>query len=131
MQLVVMSGGLSDPTDHRGLAQFTASLLREGTRKRSSREIAEQLDRIGAQLFAGSSLSGFTSTVGASGLWENFDQILDIFADVSRNPAFPKDEVEKYKARTASQLQFQRSSPNFLAAESFNRAVYGDHPASR
>jgi zinc protease len=130
MQLVVMSGGLSDPADHRGLAQFTAALLREGTQKRSSREIAEQLDRIGAQLFAGSSLSGFTSTVGASGLSENFDQILDIFADVSRNPAFPKDEVEKYKARTASQLQFQRSSPNFLAAESFNRAVYGEHPAS-
>jgi zinc protease len=130
MQLVVMSGGLSDPADHRGLAQYTAALLREGTQKRASRDIAEQLDRIGAQLSAGSSLSGFTSSVTASGLSENFDQILDVFADVVRNPAFPAAEVEKYKTRMLSQLQFQRSIAGFLAAESFNRAVYGEHPAS-
>jgi zinc protease len=130
MQMVVMSGGLADPADHRGLAQYTATLLREGTQKRTSRDIAEQLDRIGAQLFAGSSLSGFTSNVTASGLSENFDQILDIFADVVRNPAFPASEVEKYKTRMLSQLQFQRSVAGFLAAESFNRAVYGEHPAS-
>jgi zinc protease len=130
MQMVVLSGGLSDPADHRGLAQFTAALLREGTQNRASRDIAEQLDRIGAQLFAGASVSGFTSTVSASGLSENFDQVLDIFADVVRRPTFPEGEVEKYKARMLSQLQFQRTSPGFLAAESFSRAVYGDHPAS-
>src|SRR6185369_9028221 len=33
MQLVVLSGGLSDKADYRGLASFTASLLREGTTK--------------------------------------------------------------------------------------------------
>jgi zinc protease len=130
MQMVVMSGGLSDPAEQRGLAQFTAALLREGTQKRTSRDVAEQLDRIGASLFAGAGLSGFTSNVSASGLSENFDQILDIFADVVRNPTFPQAEVEKYKTRTLSQLQFQRSIPNFLAAESFNRAIYGTHPAS-
>jgi hypothetical protein len=31
MQLVVLSGGLSDKPDYRGLASFTATLLREGT----------------------------------------------------------------------------------------------------
>jgi hypothetical protein len=36
MQMVVLTGGLADPADYRGLAGFTASLLREGTAKRSS-----------------------------------------------------------------------------------------------
>ena len=45
MQMVVMSGGLSDPPNHHGLASFTATLLREGTQTRSSKEIAEQVDR--------------------------------------------------------------------------------------
>ena len=36
MQMVVLSGGLSDKPDYHGLASFTASLLREGTTKRSS-----------------------------------------------------------------------------------------------
>jgi len=35
MQMVVLSGGLSDTPDFRGLSGFTAALLREGTTKRS------------------------------------------------------------------------------------------------
>src|SRR6185437_15982116 len=68
MQMVVLSGGLSDPSDYRGLAGFTASLLREGTAKRSSKQIAEQVDALGATLNAGSGLSSFTTNVSTAGL---------------------------------------------------------------
>lgn len=129
MQLVVLSGGLSDPQTARGTASFTASLLREGTTKRTSKDIAEQSESLGATIGANSGLAGFTSNVTAAGLVENFDQTLDIFADVIRNPAFPAAEVEKFKTRTLAQLQMQRSIPQLLAAERFSRAVYGDHPA--
>ena len=130
MQMVILSGGLSDPAEHRGLASFTASLLREGTQKRSSREIAEQVEALGGLLSAGAGLSSFTSNINASGLVENLDPMLDIFADVIRNPKFPLEEVEKFKARTLAQLQYQRSIPQFLAQERFNRAIYGEHPGS-
>src|SRR6185369_17133007 len=114
MQMVVLSGGLADPSDYHGLANFTASLLREGTAKRSSKDISEQVDALGATLNAVSGLSSLTSTVTAAGLVENMDQALEIFADVVRNPAFPQAEVDKYKTRLLSQLQFQRSNPQFL-----------------
>ncbi len=131
MQLVVLSGGLSDKPDFRGLSGFTASLLREGTAKRSSKDIAEQVDALGATLTATSGLSSMITTVTTSGLVENLDQTLDLFADVIRNPTFPQAEVDKYKTRTLAQLQFQRSNPQFLAAEQFQRAIYGtSHPAS-
>jgi predicted Zn-dependent peptidase len=130
MQMVVLSGGLSDPQTARGVASFTASLLREGTAKRSSKEISEQSESLGAVIGANAGLSGFTSNVTAAGLVENLDQTLDIFADVVRNPAFPTEEVDKYKARTLAQLPLQRSNPGLLAAERFNRAIYGEHPAS-
>ena len=131
MQLVVLSGGLADKPDYRGLSSFTATLLREGTTKRSSKDIAEQVDAIGATLAASSGLSSLTSVVTASGLVENLDQTMDLFADVIRNPTFPQAEVDKYKTRTLAQLQFQRSIPQFLAAEQFQRAIYGtSHPAS-
>lgn len=129
MQMVVLSGGLSDPIDNRGLADFTADLLREGTKTRTSREIAEQTAFLGARISAGSDLSSFTTNITASGLAQNFDRVLDIFADVIRNPSFPAGEVEKYKTRTVSELQLQRTDPDFLAREQFARAVYGGHPA--
>ena len=130
VQMVILSGGLADKSDYRGLASFTAALLREGTAKRSSKEIAEQVDALGATLNSNSGFSSMTSVVSTSGLVENLDQTFDLFADVIRNPSFPADEVEKYKARTLAQLQFQRSSPQFLAQERFSRAIYGDHPGA-
>lgn len=131
MQMVVLSGGLVDKPDYRGLASFTATLLREGTAKRSSKDIAEQVDALGASLNANSGFSSMTSTVSTGGLVENMDQTLDLFADVIRNPTFPQAEVDKYKTRTLAQLQFQRSIPQFLAAEQFQKAIYGtSHPAS-
>jgi zinc protease len=131
MQMVVLSGGLADKPDYRGLASFTATLLREGTAKRSSKDIAEQVDALGATLGANSGFSSMTSTVTIGGLVENIDQSLELFADVIRNPTFPQAEVDKYKSRTLAQLQFQRSIPQFLAAEQFQKAIYGtDHPAS-
>ena len=131
MQMVVLSGGLSDPADYRGLASFTASLLREGTKTRASKEISEQVDALGATLGANSGFSSMTTNVSAGGLIENLDQTLDLFADVVRNPTFPQAEVDRYKTRTLAQLQFIRSNPQFLAQEQFNRAIYGtSHPAS-
>ncbi len=75
--------------DYRGLASFTATLLREGTTKRSSKDIAEQVDALGATLTANSGLSSMTSTVSTGGLVENLDQTLELFADVISNPTFP------------------------------------------
>jgi len=131
MQMVVLSGGLSDPADYHGLASFTASLLREGTKNRDSKQIAEQVDALGATLNANSGFSAMTTNVNAGGLVENLDQTLDLFADVVRNPTFPQAEVDRYKNRTLAQLQFLRSNPQFLAQEQFSRAIYGtSHPAS-
>lgn len=129
MQMVVMSGGLSDPATQHGLANFTASLLREGTQTRSSKQIAEQVDALGATLNATAGISSFTSTVTTSGLVENFDPALAIFADVVRNPKFAQDEVEKFKQRQLQQIQLLRSNPQYLVAEHFQRAIYGNHPA--
>jgi zinc protease len=129
-QMVILSGGLSDHPDFRGLASFTATLLREGTSKRTSKDIAEQVDSFGATLESASGLSSITSTVTASGLVESLDQTFEIMADVIRNPTFPTEEVEKYKTRALAQLQLQRASPQFLAQEQFSRAIYGDHPAA-
>src|SRR5262245_39443137 len=85
MQMVVLTGGLADPADYHGLATFVAGLLREGTATRSSKDIAEQVDKLGATLAATSGLSSLTSTVSASGLIESLDESLAIFADVVRN----------------------------------------------
>ncbi len=131
IQMVVLSGGLADAPDQHGAAQYTASLLREGTRTRNSKQIAEQADSLGATLVATAGLSSPTSNITASGLTDNLDQIIELLADVILNPSFPADELNKLKTRSLAQLRFQRSTPSFLAQEMFAKVMYGTHPAGR
>jgi zinc protease len=131
MQMVVLSGGLADSQDQHGAAQATATSLREGTKSRTSKQIAEQVDSLGASLSANSGLSSMDSRVQASGLTDNFDQIMELFADVILNPSFPAEELNKFKTRALGQLRLQRSNPGFLANEMFQKVMYGSHPAAR
>jgi zinc protease len=130
LQLLLTGGGLDDPANQRGLAMVTASLLREGTTQRTSRQIAEQLATLGGFFSAAASPASGETSISMGGLSEKADPILAIAADVVRNPAFPEAELAKYKSRFVSQLQQQRATPSFVAQEEFMRAVYGTHPGS-
>jgi zinc protease len=121
-------GDAFDAKDLQGVARLTAAQLREGTTTRSAQQLSEQLDTIGGSL--GGATSAMDSSVSVSGLSEHADTLFGLLSDVLIHPTFPEAELERYKARLVSQLQSQRSSPGFLAREQFNKAMYGDHPAS-
>jgi zinc protease len=125
------AGGYYDPAGRAGLAQYTAQMMREGTASRTTLQIAQELETMSASVTATSSVSGPNATVAATSLTEDFDRVLDLATDVLMNPIFPADEWERAKARAKAGLQQQRTSPNFLATEAYNRILYGDHPAGR
>ena len=124
-------GGFYDPADTIGLASAAASLMREGTTTRTSAQMSELLETMAATVNAGASLTGIDATLSGSSLTENFQATLAVAADVLLHPTFADDEIARYKQRTKTGLLQQRSSPNFLGAELFQRLVYGGHPASR
>jgi len=125
------AGGYFDPADKIGLASFTAQLMREGTKTRTSPQISEILETMSATLNVGSGLSGPSATISGSSLTEDFDKLVDLAADVLLNPAFDPVEWERLRTRTKAGLVQNRTNPGFLAAETFNRAVFGVHPAGR
>ncbi len=131
LQLLISgAGGLYDPKDMPGLASLTAEMLREGTKTRTSRQIAEEIERMGAALGASAGFGSPEAVVSASGLSDNFEEWFALFTDVLLDPSFPAEELKNLKERRKVQLRQQRASPGFLAQERFNRAVYGDHPAA-
>ena len=124
------AGPLYEPADRPGLASVTAQMLREGTKTRTSRQISEEVERLGASLFASSGFGSSATSVSASGLSDNFDQWFALLADVLLNPTFPAEELAKLRTRQKTSLRLQRTQPGFLAQERFRRAVYGSHPAA-
>ena len=131
-QLIIPgAGGYYDPADRIGLAQYTAQMMREGTKTRNTLQMAQELETMAANVSVGAGLSGQTATVSGGALTENFDKLFDIALDVLMNPIFPAEEWERAKARAKSGLVQQRTNPGFLSAERYNRILYGDHPAGR
>jgi zinc protease len=127
-RLAFRVGGAFDPPALPGLTDLLAGLLPEGTASKSSKEIADEVARMGASLSAGAT-SDYT-IVGASALSQFNEPILDLIAEVILEPSFPENEVQLAKQNTKESLRQQRAQPSFLASEMVSRIMFGDHPYS-
>jgi len=125
-RLAFRVGGAFDPPALPGLTDLLAGLLPEGTTSRTSKEIADEVARMGASLSAGAN-SDYT-IVAASALSHFNDPVLDLIAEVTLEPSFPENEVELAKQNTKESLRQQRAQPSFLATEMVSRVMFGDHP---
>jgi predicted Zn-dependent peptidase len=125
------AGPLFDPASQPGMASMMIQLMRQGTTTRNSKQLAEQIDALGANI-GGAAMAGSPEvSLTASGLSDNFDQWFGLAVDVLLHPTFPADELDQLKQRTLVSLRQQRSNPAFLAQERFARVLYGDtHPAA-
>src|SRR5262245_54381664 len=128
-RLAFRGGDSSDPAEIPGLSDMMAHLLTEGTADRSSLQIAEEVERLGATLSV-SSASDF-ATIGASSLAVYADEILDLIADVTLRPSFPQNEIDLARENTKQMLIQQRAQPNFLASERVAKVMFGLHPYAR
>jgi zinc protease len=123
------AGGVDDPPELPGLASITAQMLNQGTKTRSSKQLAEEIGNLGATLSVSAGFGSSATIVRADGLSDNFDAWLALVVDVLLHPTFPVDELNGLKQRTKAQVQQGRASPSFLANERFARVLFGDHPA--
>ena len=127
-RLALRVGSAYDPPKLPGLADLLAGLLPEGTESRTSREIADEVARMGASLNAGAN-SDYT-IVAASALTKFREKVLGLLAEVALQPSFPENEVELAKQNTKESLRQQRAQPSFLATEMVSRVMFGSHPYS-
>jgi predicted Zn-dependent peptidase len=127
-RLAFRSGDANDPAELPGLTDMMSHLVSEGTETRTSRQIAEEIERLGATLSIGSS-SDFT-TIAASSLSIYASEILELIADVTMRSTFPQNEVDLACENTKQQLIQQRAQPGFLASERMAKVMFGSHPYS-
>ena len=109
-----------------GLAEITATVVRTGTEKRSSRQIEEDLRRIGADV--GTSAGADTSAIGFNGLAEFSGDLLKLVAELAQKASFPADEFERERRQMIEGLRIARTTPSFLASERMRRVLFGAHP---
>jgi zinc protease len=124
------AGIAADPANALGTQALMLNLLDEGTTSRNSVQIAEEQERLGAQIATGASLD--RTAVVMAALTPNLGPSLDLLADVVRNPAFAPSEVERLRAQQLSLIASELTQPNGLANRTLPPILYGaNHPYGR
>jgi zinc protease len=124
------AGSFFDPAQTPGLASVTAQMLRQGTATRTSKQLAEDIDALGANINVMATPTSTEAVVRASGLKDNFDKWFAIATDILLHPSFPAGELKIIQRRQAVMIRQQRANPGFLGQERLAKVLYGDHPAS-
>jgi zinc protease len=125
-ELFFRSGNAAVADRAPGLAEMTATVARTGTAKRASRQIEEDLRRIGADL--SSNAGADTSAISFSGLSELAEPLLGLVNELAREASFPEGEFERERRRKLEEVKLERTEPGFLANERLRKVLFGAHP---
>jgi zinc protease len=125
--MLIDAGTAADSFATPGTATMTSSLLASGTDKYNALEISNEIQRLGAELKADSSLD--SSTVYLSALKSKLEASLALYADVLLHPSFPQADFARQQKLQIAAIQRAKTSPGPMANRVFAPAVYGkDHP---
>jgi len=105
--------GLSTP------AMMAGQMLMRGTSRHTRQQIKDEFDRLKAQVSVSGGGSGATASIQTTR--ENFKPVLDLVAEVFKEPSFPESEFEQLKQQQLAQLENQKSEPQFKAAIALQR----------
>jgi zinc protease len=119
-------GGSSlEDASNNGAFYVMSRMLRRGTRKRSAEEIAAEVDGMGGRLYSGAAEDYFTCSMDVLG--ENFDDGLEVLADVLMNSTFDMAEFDKEKQNVLSILMSRNDDWQDDAEVQLRKILYQDH----
>ncbi len=128
--LVTRGGQADDPAGLPGLASFTAGMLDEGAGGRSSLQLSDALEQLGASLTT--SAGWDAAQVGLYVLRSRLPEALQLMSDVVVRPDFPETEVVRMREVLVNELTRARDNPGAVASNAFAALVYGnEHPYGR
>ena len=120
--LVIRAGSALDG-DKGGLAAMTASLLDEGSSRRSALDFAKAVDMLGANLGAGAEEE--RTTVSLTTLTRTADSAFALMGELVTDPAFVAEELERDRKSRLQSLRQQKDQPTIIASQVFAQQVYG------
>jgi zinc protease len=124
---VAVRGGLAaDPANLPGLSELLSKTIDQGTRARSAKQIAQELQAAGGDLSA--SANKDSVEVSSVVLSSKLDGAIAVLSDILQNASFPDAEVTLAKRNLTDSLEQQEAEPRFLAARARDKVLFADHP---
>ena len=116
------SGASADPAELPGLAGLVGDMLPEGAAGKSSQQIANDFEFIGARLSVESRRE--YSLVSTETLSKHWHSALDMMGEVILSPDFPQHELDRVRREHLTDLRRSKDEPNVIAERLIAGLVY-------
>jgi len=128
VEVTVKTGSNNESKKINGISHFIEHMLFEGTKTRkSSREIANEIEKLGGELNAYT--SNERTAFFAKVLNKHFDKALEILSDIIKNPLFDKKNIEKERKVILKEINLVTDEPRFHQWILFQKTLFKKHPA--
>ncbi len=130
-RVMVRTGDRWEPKDKIGLAGLVGQVLRSGgTKNMASDELDDLLEDRAATIE--SSIGTTNGNANMSTLVDDFPEMLGVFAEVLRHPAFEQDKIDVAKTQITAGIARQNDDAGQILGREFTELVYGsDSPYAR
>jgi len=122
----VQVGSRDEPREENGISHFIEHMLFKGTKRRSARQIAKEIDAVGGILnaFTSKEFSSFYAKVLSGHLPVALDLLFDLFL----NSLFSADELEKERQVIVQEISMVEDTPDEYIHDLFSQSFWPRHP---
>ncbi len=125
----VAAGSRHEGHDEQGLSHLLEHMAFKGTRRRSARAIAEEIESAGGDLNAATGVE--QTAYYAHVLAADTGLALDILADILTDSTFDAGELEREKSVIIQEIGAVEDTPDDLVFDLFNAAAFPQQPLGR
>ena len=126
----LVNAGSRDEDEHKeGLAHFIEHLLFKETERRSTNQILNRLELVGADLNAYTTKE--YTCIHASLLKQHLERTIDLFEDILFHSTFPQDEMEKERGVILDEIASYLDQPEEAIQDDFEELLFKDHPIGK
>ena len=117
-------GSRYEKPEENGISHFLEHMFFKGTKKRSTKDIAIEIDSIGGDLNAFTSRENTAFYIKV--LDEHLETGIDLLSDIFVHSLFPEDEIEKEKKIIKEEIKMVEDTPDDYIHDLFSHDVWGD-----
>src|SRR5579862_968016 len=125
----VNAGSRDERREEHGISHFLEHMAFKGTRRRSAREIAEEVEAVGGDLNAATGAE--TTAYFARVLKADVPLALDVLSDILSEPAFDRDELAREQSVIVQEIGAVADAPDDLIFEHLQLVAFPDQPLGR
>ncbi|MEX2017343.1 MAG: pitrilysin family protein [Candidatus Pacearchaeota archaeon] len=120
--LAIKTGGIHEKEQEKGISHFIEHMLYKGTKKRSSKQIADEIEGRGGEI------NGFTSET-ITAYWckissNHLNVALEVLTDMMKNSVFDKKEFEKERKVIFEEIKMRKDNPTRYALDQIHSFLY-------